>query len=129
MAKNLVIVESPAKARTVGRFLGKDYKAEASMGHVRDLPQRDLGVEITNGRFKPVYRVLPDKRKIVTGLTRAAKEASTVYLATDPDREGEAISWHLLGGVQDRPFEDKACCVPRDNPRRDRGGLPPPSRA
>ena len=96
MAKNLVIVESPAKARTVGRFLGKDYKAEASMGHVRDLPQRDLGVEITNGRFKPVYRVLPDKRKVVTGLTRAAKEASTVYLATDPDREGEAISWHLL---------------------------------
>ena len=96
MAKNLVIVESPAKARTVGRFLGKDYKAEASMGHVRDLPQRDLGVEITNGRFKPVYRVLPDKRKVVSGLTRAAKEASTVYLATDPDREGEAISWHLL---------------------------------
>ena len=96
MAKNLVIVESPAKARTVGRFLGKDYKAEASMGHVRDLPQRDLGVEITNGRFKPVYKVLPDKRKIVSGLARAAKEASTVYLATDPDREGEAISWHLL---------------------------------
>ena len=96
MAKNLVIVESPAKARTVGRFLGKDYKAEASMGHVRDLPQRDLGVEITNGRFKPVYKVLPDKRKVVSGLARAAKEASTVYLATDPDREGEAISWHLL---------------------------------
>ena len=96
MAKNLVIVESPAKARTVGRFLGKDYKAEASMGHVRDLPQRDMGVEITNGRFKPAYRVLPDKRKVVSGLARAAKEASTVYLATDPDREGEAISWHLL---------------------------------
>ena len=96
MAKNLVIVESPAKARTVGRFLGKDYKAEASMGHVRDLPQRDLGVEITNGRFKPVYKVLPDKRKVVSGLTKAAKEASTIYLATDPDREGEAISWHLL---------------------------------
>ena len=96
MAKNLVIVESPAKARTVGRFLGKDYKAEASMGHVRDLPQRDLGVEITNGRFKPVYKVLPDKRKVVSGLAKAAKEASTIYLATDPDREGEAISWHLL---------------------------------
>ena len=107
MAKNLVIVESPAKARTVGRFLGKDYKAEASMGHVRDLPQRDLGVEITNGRFKPVYKVLPDKRKIVSGLARAAKEASTIYLATDPDREGEAISWHLLEASSIDPSKAK----------------------
>ncbi len=96
MTKNLVIVESPAKARTISRFLGKDYRAEASMGHVRDLPQRDLGVEIANGRFRPTYRVLPDKRKVVSGLTKAAKEASTIYLATDPDREGEAISWHLM---------------------------------
>ena len=107
MAKNLVIVESPAKARTVGRFLGKDYRAEASMGHVRDLPQKDLGVEITDGRFKPVYKVLPDKRKIVSELARAAKEASTIYLATDPDREGEAISWHLLEASSIDPSKTK----------------------
>ena len=96
MAKDLVIVESPAKARTIARFLGNRYVAKACMGHVRDLPRRDMGVEVVNGSFKPKYAVLPDKRKVVSELAKAAREASTVYLATDPDREGEAISWHLI---------------------------------
>ena len=96
MAKDLVIVESPAKARTVGRFLGSRYEAKASMGHVRDLPKRKMGVEVDEKGFHPSYGVLPDKRKIVSELAKASKAADTVYLATDPDREGEAISWHLM---------------------------------
>ena len=96
MPKDLVIVESPAKARTVGRFLGKAYDVKASMGHVRDLPRRSLGVEIEEQSFVPTYTVSSDKRKIVSELKKAAASAGTVYLATDPDREGEAISWHLM---------------------------------
>ena len=93
---DLVIVESPAKARTVGRFLGKKFSVKASMGHVRDLPRRKLGVEINEDSFVPTYTVSVDKRKIVAELKKAAAEAEIVYLATDPDREGEAIAWHLL---------------------------------
>ncbi len=96
MAKDLVIVESPAKARTVQRFLGNKYVAKASMGHVRDLPKTKMGIEIEDDSFTPTYRVMNDKRKVVTDLTKRAKSAGTVYLATDPDREGEAISWHLV---------------------------------
>ena len=96
MAKDLVIVESPAKARTIGRFLGGKYTAKASMGHVRDLPKREMGVEVDDLSFKPTYRVPADKRKVVSELAKASKEADTVYLATDPDREGEAIAWHLI---------------------------------
>ena len=96
MAKDLVIVESPAKARTVGRFLGKNYDVKASMGHVRDLPRKKLGVEISEDGFVPTYTVSTDKRKIVSELKKAAASAGLVYLATDPDREGEAISWHLI---------------------------------
>lgn len=92
---NLVIVESPAKARTLGRILGKDYSLKASLGHVRDLPKSKLGVDIENG-FTPTYVVPRAKSKIANELREAAKKASTVYLATDPDREGEAISWHLV---------------------------------
>ena len=95
MAKNLVIVESPAKARTVGRFLGSDYLVTASLGHVRDLPTGELGVKVDSG-FTPSYAILKEKRKVVADLKAAAKDASVVYLATDPDREGEAISWHLV---------------------------------
>ena len=95
MAKNLVIVESPAKARTVGRYLGKDYAVVASLGHVRDLPQKELGVDVENG-FEPSYETLKDKQKVVNEIRRNSKDASTVYLATDPDREGEAIAWHLV---------------------------------
>ena len=93
---DLVIVESPAKARTVGRFLGKKFSVKASMGHVRDLPRRKLGVEINEDSFIPTYTVSVDKRKIVAELKKAAADAEIVYLATDPDREGEAIAWHLL---------------------------------
>ena len=94
MKKNLVIVESPAKARTLSKILGKGYSLKASMGHIRDLPKSQLGVDIENG-FAPRYVVPRAKSKLVLELKQAAKAASAVYLATDPDREGEAISWHL----------------------------------
>ena len=100
MAKDLVIVESPAKARTVQRFLGDDYVAKASMGHVRDLPRGKMGIELDDGTFKPTYDIMDDKKKIISELAKASKEANTVYLATDPDREGEAISWHLLAAAK-----------------------------
>jgi DNA topoisomerase-1 len=92
---NLVIVESPAKARTLGRILGKNYTLKASLGHVRDLPKSKLGVDIENG-FAPTYVIPRAKSKIANELREDAKKASTIYLATDPDREGEAISWHLV---------------------------------
>ncbi|MGB2827198.1 MAG: type I DNA topoisomerase [Dehalococcoidales bacterium] len=94
MAKNLVIVESPAKARTLLKILGGSYNLKASLGHVRDLPKSDLGVDVENG-FAPRYVVPKAKNKLVNELKKAVKSASTVYLATDPDREGEAIAWHL----------------------------------
>ena len=100
MAKDLVIVESPAKARTLGRFLGSGYVTKASMGHVRDLPRREMGVKVDDRSFKPTYKVPPDKRKIVAEIKAASQEADTVYLATDPDREGEAISWHLVNAAK-----------------------------
>jgi len=95
MSKNLVIVESPAKARTLGKILGRNYSLKASLGHVRDLPRSGLGVNIEKG-FVPKYVVPRNKSKVVKELKQAAKAASAVYLATDPDREGEAISWHLI---------------------------------
>ncbi len=98
MAKNLVIVESPAKARTVGRFLGRDYEVKASLGHVRDLPSGDLGVAVDNG-FTPKYVVMKEKSKVIADLKKSSKDAETIYLATDPDREGEAISWHLVNAA------------------------------
>ena len=95
MAANLVIVESPAKARTIEKILGKDFSVKASLGHVRDLPQYRFGVNVSKD-FEPFYEVPKDKKKTVQDLSKAAKGASAIYLATDPDREGEAISWHLL---------------------------------
>jgi len=94
MANNLVIVESPAKAKTIGRFLGKDYKIEASVGHVRDLPKSQMGVDIENA-FEPKYITIRGKGDVINKLKKEAKNAKKVFLATDPDREGEAISWHL----------------------------------
>jgi len=94
MANNLVIVESPAKANTIGRFLGKDYKIVASVGHVRDLPKSQMGVDIDNN-FEPKYITIRGKGDIISKLRKEAKNAKKIYLATDPDREGEAISWHL----------------------------------
>jgi len=106
VAKSLVIVESPAKAKTVNRYLGPDYVVKASMGHVRDLPKKNMGVDIAAG-FAPTYEVIPEKKKTVADLRRAAKESERVILAADPDREGEAISWHLgelLADVNPRIF-------------------------
>ena len=93
-AKDLVIVESPAKAKTIEKYLGGDYKVTASMGHLRDLPKSKMGVDIENG-FEPQYIPVRDKKELIAQLKKDAKSAGTVYLATDPDREGEAISWHL----------------------------------
>ncbi len=94
MAKSLVIVESPAKAKTVNHYLGTDYVVKASMGHVRDLPEKKLGVDV-QADFQPTYQVIPEKKKIVAELKKAARDSERVILAADPDREGEAISWHL----------------------------------
>jgi len=93
-AKDLVIVESPAKAKTIEKYLGSGYKVTASMGHLRDLPKSKMGVDIENG-FEPQYIPVRDKRELINELKKEAKDAKTVFLATDPDREGEAISWHL----------------------------------
>lgn len=96
MAKNLVIVESPAKAKTIEKYLGKDYKVLASMGHVRDLPKSDFGIEVNGDvRFSYVALRMANARKAMTAIKKEAKEAEAVWLATDPDREGEAIAWHV----------------------------------
>lgn len=95
MQKNLVIVESPAKAKTIEKFLGKDYKVMSSYGHIRDLKKKDLGIDMENN-YAPIYEIPADKKKVVDELKKAAKEADTVWLASDEDREGEAISWHLF---------------------------------
>ncbi len=94
MAKNLVIVESPAKAKTIGKMLGRNYKVVASIGHVRDLPKSTLGIDIENN-LEPKYINIRGKGPIINELRKEAKKSDKVFLATDPDREGEAISWHL----------------------------------
>ena len=91
---NLVIVESPAKAKTIKKYLGSGYEVVASMGHIRDLPKSKIGVDIEHG-FKPDYIEMKDKKELISSLKKQAKKSDKVYLATDPDREGEAISWHL----------------------------------
>lgn len=105
MGEKLVIVESPAKARTIQKYLGSGYRVEASMGHVRDLPKSDLGVDL-EANFAPVYEVSPGKEKIIAGLRKSIRQADAVYLATDPDREGEAIAWHIT----------EAAKIPRSKP-------------
>ena len=101
MAKNLVIVESPAKAKTIGKYLGKQYTVKASLGHVKDLPKKDLAVDVEHD-FKPVYEVIEGKKKLIAELKQAAKAADTIYLAADPDREGEAICFHLQEELGDK---------------------------
>lgn len=91
---NLVIVESPAKAKTIQKYLGTGYEVIASMGHVRDLPKSKLGVDVDNG-FTPQYMDMKGKEDVIKELKKKAQKSEYVYLATDPDREGEAISWHL----------------------------------
>jgi DNA topoisomerase-1 len=99
VAKSVVIVESPAKARTIGKFLGKDYRVESCMGHVRDLPKKEFGIDI-EGDFQPSYVVLRNRQEVITSLRAAVKGAPAVYLAPDPDREGEAIAWHLAEALK-----------------------------
>jgi DNA topoisomerase-1 len=101
MAKNLVIVESPAKAKTIGKYLGRDYQVKASVGHIMDLPKNKLGVDIEHG-FTAEYHVIQGKAKIVEELRKAAKDKETIYLASDPDREGEAIAWHVAEKIAKR---------------------------
>src|ERR1043166_7828886 len=106
MSKNLVIVESPAKAKTINKYLGSNFTVRASMGHIRDLPEKGLGVDIEK-KFEPTYEVTSTKTKVVSELKSAAKSADKVYLCPDPDREGEAIAWHLselLGGKKNPNF-------------------------
>ena len=99
MRDALVVVESPAKARTINKILGKDFKVMASMGHVRDLPKKELGIDVTNG-FKPTYRTIRDRNRFVRELRAAARSAGRLILATDPDREGEAIAWHVAEALK-----------------------------
>ena len=94
MQDNLVIVESPAKAKTIERFLGKEFVVKSSFGHIRDLSKKDMGIDIKDG-FKPVYEIPDDKKKVVAELAKLSKQSKTVWLASDEDREGEAIAWHL----------------------------------
>lgn len=106
MSKDLIIVESPAKAKTIQKFIGKDYTVVSSKGHVRDLPQKDLGIDITKG-FNPKYEILDEKKKLIQDIKKWANEADTVWLATDDDREGEAISWHLMEVADIAPEKTK----------------------
>ena len=99
MGKNLIIVESPAKAKTIQKFIGKEYEVISSKGHVRDLPERELGINVLND-FEPLYVVMSDKKKLIADIKKMAKEADEVLLATDDDREGEAISWHLIEAAE-----------------------------
>src|ERR1041385_750021 len=101
MAKNLVIVESPAKAKTIGKYLGKNYAVKASLGHVKDLPKKDLSVDVDHD-FTPVYEVIEGKKKLIAELKTAAKGSDNVYLAADPDREGEAICYHLQEELKEK---------------------------
>ena len=101
---NLVIVESPTKANTIKRFLGSDFEVKSSYGHVRDLPERKLGVDIEHD-FKPLYIIIPKVRKRIQELKQASKKALIIYFATDQDREGEAIAWHLVSAL--KPGKEK----------------------
>jgi len=97
----LVVVESPAKAKTIHKYLGANYIVKASVGHVRDLPKSKIGVDLEEGTFDPVYEIIEGKKKVVAEIRKAAREVETVYLASDPDREGEAIAWHISEEIKD----------------------------
>ncbi len=96
---SLVIVESPAKAKTIGKYLGRGYRVKATVGHVRDLPEKKMGIDIENG-FEPDYVTIPGKEKTVAELKSAARDSREIFLATDPDREGEAIAWHVASQIK-----------------------------
>src|SRR5215813_8398 len=101
MTKALVVVESPSKAKTINKYLGSGYKVVASVGHIKDLPKKDIGIDFDNN-FEPTYEVIPGKEKVIKELKAAAKTAETIYVATDPDREGEAIGWHIKEELEGR---------------------------
>jgi len=103
---SLVIVESPTKARTLNKMLGKGYTVKASVGHVRDLPAKKLGVDVDND-FAPEYGIIPGKEKVIKELKKAAKTADRILLAPDPDREGEAIAFHIATEIEDKKLKDK----------------------
>lgn len=124
MAK-LVIVESPAKAKTIGKYLGPGYKVTASMGHVRDLPASQLGIDVEHG-YTPKYITIKGKQKLVKELKTEAKKADGVLLATDPDREGEAISWHLANLLGLDPAVKTALPLMK-SPKRRAGRHGPPA--
>lgn len=123
----LIIVESPHKAKTIEKFLKGDYKVDASKGHIRDLPVNRMGVNI-NGNFEPFYEISPDKKADIKRLKDDALKADRVYLATDPDREGEAISWHLAevlnldendkNRIEFNEISEKAVSAALKNPRK-----------
>ena len=102
MAKNLVIVESPAKVKTIKKFLGSNYEVMASNGHVRDFPKSQFGIDVDND-YEPKYITIRGKGDLLASLRKEAKKADRIYLATDPDREGEAISWHLQQALKEDP--------------------------
>ena len=102
MAKYLVIVESPAKVKTIKKFLGANYDVEASNGHVRDFPKSQFGIDVEHD-FEPKYITIRGKGELLAKLRKSAKKADKIYLATDPDREGEAISWHLMQALKEDP--------------------------
>ena len=95
----LVVVESPAKAKTIGKYLGRGYRVRATIGHLRDLPEKKIGIDIENG-FEPEYVTIPGKEKTLADLKTAARDSKEILLATDPDREGEAIAWHVAGQIR-----------------------------
>src|SRR3990167_4057073 len=104
--KNLVIVESPTKAKTIKKFLGRDYTVLSSYGHIRDLPKKEMGIEVEKN-FAMKYVITPGAQKNVAALKTAAKDAAIIYFATDEDREGEAIAWHLIAILKPRKAQSK----------------------
>ena len=119
---NLVIVESPAKAKTIKKYLGKGFEVVASMGHVRDLPKSKLGVDVDNG-FAPQYVDIKGKEDLIKDLKKAAKKSDAIYLAPDPDREGEAISWHLAQMLGGYPVLGRQLPLVDDVPQHQGAGL------
>src|SRR3989338_6295987 len=118
MAKSLVIVESPAKANTINKFLWHDYVVSASMGHIIDLPKIKLGVDVEND-FKPEYIVIAERKKHLAALRKEAKDKSAIYLAADPDRDGEAISWHIKNALCEKEKNNKCYRVTFDEITKD----------
>ena len=124
-ARNLVIVESPAKAKTIGKYLGPDYEVRASMGHLRDLPKSKLGVDVEHD-FEPNYRPIRGKEELINELKKLSKASDTVYLATDPDREGEAISLAPEEPAGSQRRKSQASHFQRDHPQGGHREHPPP---